>query len=103
MACKQKIDKALSSMWDYVHVSSKLNKGHMERTMNAEETQQFDGLIRKFVTEINQPQGPDRGPPAKVAEPKERWTVQELESIVYDFITYDKKRRSEFQESQYKP
>ena len=25
--CKQKLDKALSSMWDYVHVSNKLNKG----------------------------------------------------------------------------
>lgn len=56
IACKQKIDKALSSMWDYVHVSNKLNKGQMEKTMNAEETQQFDGLIRKFVNEINQTQ-----------------------------------------------
>jgi len=40
-------------MWEYVHVSNKLNKGQMEKTMNIEETQQYDGLIRKFVTELN--------------------------------------------------
>ena len=102
--CKQKIDKALHSMWDYVHVSSKLNKGQMEKTLpNGAESGQYEGLLRKFVAEMNQTQAVERETAAKAPEPRDRWTVQELESIVYDFITYDKKRKSHFQESQYKP
>lgn len=100
--CKQKIDKALSSMWDYVHVSNKLNKGQMG-TLNADESGQYEGLLRKFVFEMNQTQAAAKEAPAKAPEARDRWTVQELESIVYDFITYDKRRKSHFHESRYKP
>ena len=51
--CKQKIDKALQSMWDYVHVSNKLSKGQMERSLNGGESGQYEGLLRKFVAEMN--------------------------------------------------
>jgi len=101
--CKQKIDKALHTMWDYVNVSSKLNRQQMEKSLNADGGGQYEGLLRQFVVEMNQTQAVAQAAAAKAPEGRERWTVQELENIVYDFITYDERRKSHFQESRFKP
>ena len=101
--CKQKIDKALHTMWDYVNVSSKLNRRQMEKSLNADGGGQYEGLLRQFVVEMNQTQAAAQDAAAKAPEGRDRWTVQELENIVYDFITYDERRKSHFQESRFKP
>lgn len=92
-ASKKRIDTALEAMLSYVHMSKDIanQTQRFEATFHPSPLDQgYDAVLRKL---INQMGANEAEPQPKAEQAANQITVADLESIVYDFITYEQRQR----------
>ena len=92
MASKKRIDTALESMLGYVHMSKDIanQTQKFEATFHPSPLDQgYDEVLRKLVDQMGSNEAEPF--PAKTEQTANQITVADLESIVYDFITYEQR------------
>lgn len=81
-SCKKRIDQAIQGMQDYVSLSRRLSAANRSNTL----LDDYEQIFKKFMREMSTSK-----PASEPLEQTESWSISELESIVYDFITYKPK------------